>query len=1220
MSGYVAVHILRGRSGRDRSGALRATPALAALILALWAGIAREAAAQHGPFHRHRLAKQEEALLQPRSPEEIAKLLDHIDKELQAYGRVLVKSPDVYGQNRLTQYKIAFEDAFRTKHEDFQLLINSSRRTRDFASLVSILAMNAALPGGTKVENNGNRNFNMIMPGIANNPLQVPAVAGNQLTAPGLPALRNFEDEGIGLEPTIAADEEARFLNHVFQLRRTNSTDDRHDLPGYGLYMLRVPVSILPGAKTLRGRGAVATLSLKHDLSSELLPVTFKNVLVLETTYLLKALLIDQIYFNERNRANRARGVEGGIETPGPAEPLSRGNPGDSVNAAGYQSARLDDADRFRPRAMFPPPTPTAGNASMTDTQVAFDAIGNEQARVLVIEAIEFIKGAAGGVDSLLLNWLSGRLDNASRLLRDQALAGNPHLQPPGVQRLRNLVLGRRYVELASLREEYLGQLKTDRGAMENSPDEILSFVLMVQAAYLDQLIKTDMAIVARRVSRRFDDGFCSFSDPSIFSFMDPIPTEEARAAFADYVAAKWPIHVFTLDPMTDQQNQIDILSLRTDLQLALAIGIANGTIDAEQVTTFSRSLERELAAIDLNRTVVGFGAGEATFGWRFSPRIQTPPIQTTPRRAFSTVFGAGGLSREYDLNNRQIEPGPRECTAIVVAPNFVPRLRMTSTTNWFDLANPCADELIENADMMRLSRKARLARVAFDNLYDSHKYRPGDLEWLSDRLDQIEAQLPMNQLDVQLPFEGDLLASEMFDSTNSALKPRLLAWYGDPVKQGEESSVFLYGNGFHITEMKVIVGGVNLPQTDADDHVDSISYNTIRIKIPANARPIRVNGVHPKETRLVYPVYVATPNGISNPLLIETQPRTSASNPPPATAARPQFALQSPSNRIMPIYFRLDDDRVPRDGRVREFDGAPPPKLVLRWTDAAVPAVPRVRIDAEVAYPGPGPGDPPALRVVPLTKVVNRGASSGGSDYEIPTEDLENLARQVILGWNRIGNPPGVMSAVELDMTIVASTLPPVAPGPMASDSETVLNVNRIEGLKLRLIRNPNIFTPARVAVRAMENDAPEFDGESPAPADDPAIFPPIPGNIEEPSPDADEAPNRIESLPPPLPSEIDPLLRTMAERFREPVPVSPRDPSVEPDPEDDSLPPLPGASRSNVAPAALKPVEASKPRIGWRVPILAGPRTGETANESRNPPTPPAPRPPSFPSPFRN
>ncbi len=70
---------------------------------------------------------------------------------------------------------------------------------------------------------------------------------------------------GIGLEPTLVLDQKARYLNHLHTLRRNNLGDDTTDLPGYGLYLMRMPISLLPGAQSHKGKGASVTVEAKHE-------------------------------------------------------------------------------------------------------------------------------------------------------------------------------------------------------------------------------------------------------------------------------------------------------------------------------------------------------------------------------------------------------------------------------------------------------------------------------------------------------------------------------------------------------------------------------------------------------------------------------------------------------------------------------------------------------------------------------------------------------------------------------------------------------------------------------------------------------------------------------------------------------------------------------------------------------------------------------------------
>src|SRR5262249_2829912 len=94
---------------------------------------------------------------------------------------------------------------------------------------------------------------------------------------------------GIGLEPTIVLEQKARYLNLLNQIRRTNEGDDTADSPGYSLNLMRIPVSVLPGSKTEVGHGAEITFPIAPVLSDELLPMTFRNLVLND--------LIDQLAF-----------------------------------------------------------------------------------------------------------------------------------------------------------------------------------------------------------------------------------------------------------------------------------------------------------------------------------------------------------------------------------------------------------------------------------------------------------------------------------------------------------------------------------------------------------------------------------------------------------------------------------------------------------------------------------------------------------------------------------------------------------------------------------------------------------------------------------------------------------------------------------------------------------------------------------------------------------
>ena len=453
--------------------------------------------------------------------------------------------------------------------------------------------------------------------------------------------------------------------------------------------------------------------------------------------------------------------------------------------------------------------------------------------------------------DPSVVTWLLKELGSAHDYMREQARNGNPLFQPAVFESIGNLALIRDYKALAFHRDTWLTKLARDRhddylDPVDNKkkprirPVDILAFAIMVQSVLVDRALKHDMQIMAQRKN-------CSIGDPYQYTFHALVPDPSAQQAFNSYVACKWPIHVFSLDPMVDQQNQLDLFSQRTELQLALAAAIASGQVSFQNATTYARRLEQDLAAINLNRTAVGFGAGETTFGWQFRPRTQTPPTVNNLQRIAGILIN-NGPGPDFGLKNLQIEPGPRECYALMVVPNFVPMIKLTTVANWFDLKTRHPEQVLEATDMIRLSRKYQTASNAMQRLCDSGRYRPVDLELLGDRLSQLESLLPMQSHQVQLPYEADMSGSEIFTSTNTTLAPHLLTWYGEAARPG--GSIFILGRGFNVRDMKVIVGGVTVkdaataaapaPGATPSSSFDLISRNVLRVDIPQTAVPVR--------------------------------------------------------------------------------------------------------------------------------------------------------------------------------------------------------------------------------------------------------------------------------------------------------------------------------------------------------------------------------------------
>jgi hypothetical protein len=348
-----------------------------------------------------------------------------------------------------------------------------------------------------------------------------------------------------------------------------------------------------------------------------------------------------------------------------------------------------------------------------------------------------------------------------------------------------------------------------DNNTLVNTPT-ILIYSIAVEAGLLNEQLRQDIGRVA--VEAKFE---CGDVASMVFHRRDPLPQEEE--AFRAYVRARWPIITFALDPVTDEQNIADASSIRRDLQLALSFAFATGQLSFRQLNQFQRRLEIDAETIALNRTVTAFAHGNDTFGFRFTPRFQTPPQERSNIELLYNQLVKGGPGRDYQLKNSKLEPGLRDLSAVVIMPSFLRGVQMDAIGNFYPLQEP--DEMkIPRVRMLEQGRTIMDLQHALGTTLDCRNFRPGDLRRLVTQVHELEEMLPMQTRTIRVPYENTLGGFQLFREGTTALVPMLSGFEGaESIEQGTSCDILVFGKHFSIQETQVIVGGRYLTSTDLD-------------------------------------------------------------------------------------------------------------------------------------------------------------------------------------------------------------------------------------------------------------------------------------------------------------------------------------------------------------------------------------------------------------------
>lgn len=813
----------------------------------VWRGITAPVRAMH---------REKPATCEDDAVESLAAQIDWLEHHVDRFGSIVAKQPDVWGQSRLTRYRYEYETQLKAKLGDFQDLNNASIQRSDQSFVGIAMAMSGGhstaatpQPAVTNVQN------------LISDPSQASSGVIDR-SAPFSAPQKPFASFGLGadnavsLDPSTHLDHLSEYIGHLQELRRINEGDDTADSPGYALNLVRVPVSILPGKVTQTGYGAEITIIADVDLGDDLLPDTFRNLVINDLVDLLAPPITFALNSGSVRAAICAQEAIQEATAVLPPDALEFAAGGESVAGVPRRQLVAEMRRVLRAHSMAVSiPTAKMRRARMPlPPEQIIDVGGELQAAILVRAAFDALGGHPANRPCIeyvdVRGYLGEELQGAYDFLcqaRQSAAWGRM-----AEHDLAELVRSRRFGELELRRREFFESLGSDEavpgeppgragslvdpcdGPCANSVDgcricrtttAVLAWTILVESALLNERLVADMRDAG---SSRGTGPGCVVAGP----FWGPDPSPEARAAFNDYVRRRWPIRVFTLDPITQEQNVEDMFSQRREMQMAMAMAFASGRVNSSAMTRYARRLETDIATIGLNKTAVGFTHGADTFGWRFYPRVQTPPTKGNLQTFAETLCGPAN-STKTALAARRLEPGMRECTAMIVMPSFVSGITLDVRTNWFSLTDPRSTEQ-GMRETLKLSRSIKaMQRSAATCARCAGAYRDGDVARLLRRVDQLDRELPLQTLQAQIPYENTSAGFELFDTGVTSLAPELIGYYGaEGIDPTASTELFLIGKGFSIHDTNVIAGGKTVTAT-------LISRDVIKAEVPPGVQII---------------------------------------------------------------------------------------------------------------------------------------------------------------------------------------------------------------------------------------------------------------------------------------------------------------------------------------------------------------------------------------------
>jgi hypothetical protein len=766
---------------------------------------------------------------------------------------------------------------------------------------------------------------------------------------------------GIGLEPTTVLRQKKTYYDTLNNIRRNNMGDDTADSAGYGLYLVRLPTSVQPGDKTARDHGAQVTISVRPEFEPDFLTQTFRSLVINDLVDQLGPLIFEMVrsgLANDYDQLRKDWDTTGGFNEV-------------NFHRAKYNELYIKMVEKS---AIYLPTSRTGQLAYPISPNDLPDVFGRPALLYLALAAQNVLEARGQDLNQAnsdysiepratdVMAYLRRELESAYDLMVGPPDAPGP-LANIGLIETEVLrpVLNREFDPKAvpspapTTREETWEQYHSHSlnlaaqlpGDIRNRSMGALAWAIAVDASLLNVRLRTEI----RRMDGR--PGFTAPPDLDTIFFYSPLPTPQAEAIFRDYVRARWPIITFGIDPVTDEQNIAEAFDRFRDIQLALAFSFSTGRINFNQFNRFRRQVSYEASTIALNRTVTAFALGDSTFGWRMSPRYQTPPEEGSNLKVFANLLLSGGPGPDYQVRKSKLEAGQRELSAAIIMPSFLTRVRFEVAGNWYRLSDP--DEVtLKSNHLLEQSRRVYELKDALACVCDADRYPPDALARFRTKVEHLEAMLPAQTQIVDVPYENRLGGFDLFTPGASSLVPQLIGYQGAPYVTGDgQNSILLIGKNLSIMEYAVVAGGQRVP----NGNVTILSREVISVTLPKGLLITKSYSSDRKKTPTGLPpirdyveVHIASPNGVSNRLLIPYQ-----SGAPATTAAEvTPPAAPAPAGDGAPKQASLSaDSALAKDAGVRAAQyqqGLPPlPASVDGLTIPPVPA-PITAVAAQVA------------------------------------------------------------------------------------------------------------------------------------------------------------------------------------------------------------------------------------------------------------------------------